>query len=140
MTDARRDENFVTTLIGVSSVDGETPARVYIDPADNHVLAKSSPTISDSATDFEGAPVTVGTTAVEMTFTGTTKSIFLQSDHDNSSSNVWVGKSNVDNAGANAMARLGQGESLTIELNDSSNAIYVVSDTSSQTVFKMALI
>ncbi len=104
------------------SVDEE--GRVKTAPADN----------------FEGAPVTVGTSAVKITFAGRTGVISLQSDHGNSSSKIWVGKSNVTSAGANAMARLGQGESLTIELDDNSNAVYVVSDTAAQTVFKLALI
>ena len=92
-----------------------------------------------ATTDFEGAPVTVGTSAVELTFTNTTYSIMIQSDHDNTGK-VWVGKSNVTNAGANAMARLGAGEAISVDLDDSSNAIYAVSDTASQTVHKMALV
>lgn len=32
MADAKRDENFVPTLIGVSSADGTTPVTVYVDP------------------------------------------------------------------------------------------------------------
>lgn len=107
---------------------------------DGHVQVDVLSTGLQTPTDFTGAPVTVGTTAIKITFTGVTRSIFLQSDHNNTSSNIWVGKSNVTNAGANAMARLGQGESLTIELDDASNAIYVVSDTASQTLFKMAVL
>lgn len=92
-----------------------------------------------SATDFEGSPVTVGTTAVEITFSGTTKAIFIQLDHD-STGTLWIGKSNVTNAGANAVVRLEAGEAITVELEDSSNAIYAISDTASQTVHKLALI
>lgn len=32
MAQAKRDDNFVPTLIGVSSVDGTTPVTVYVDP------------------------------------------------------------------------------------------------------------
>ncbi len=90
-------------------------------------------------TDYEGAPVPVGTTEVEMIFSGTTKSIMIQSDPDNTGI-IWVGKSNITNAGANAMVQLSPGQSVSINLDDSSNAIYAVSDTASQNVFKMALV
>ena len=90
-------------------------------------------------TDFEGAPVTVGTTAVELTFSGDTTTVFIQSDSDNTGA-IWVGKSNVTNAGANAMARLNPGSSISLTLDDASNAIYAVSDTAAQNVLKMALL
>jgi hypothetical protein len=38
MAQAARDENRVTTLIGVSSVDLVTPARVAVDPTTGHLL------------------------------------------------------------------------------------------------------
>ena len=112
-----------------------TVNRVRVNASGEVILAESGG-VSD---DFEGAPVTVGTTAVELTFSGTPSSIFIQSDHDNTGK-LWVGKSNVTSAGANAMARLGVGEAISLDLDDSSNAIYVISDTASQTVHKMALI
>ena len=89
-------------------------------------------------TDLNGAPVTVGTSAVEMTFTGTPRSISIQADQDNSG-DIWIGKSNIDNTGANAFGRLGPGRTVTIEFNDTTNAIYAVSDVASQKVYKMAL-
>jgi len=92
-----------------------------------------------SATDFEGAPISVGTTAVEVTFSGTTKTIFIQADHDNTG-NIWVGKATVDLTGANATARLDAGEAISFDMDDSSNPVYVVSDAASQKVFKMALL
>lgn len=94
---------------------------------------------SKEVTDFEGAPVTVGTTAVELTFSGTTQSIQIQADHDNSGT-IWYGKSNVTNAGANAFGRLEAGEAVQFDLNDASTPVYAVSDTASQKVFKMALV
>lgn len=92
----------------------------------------------DEATDYNGGPVTVGTSAVEMTFTGATKSLFVQSDHDNTGT-IWIGGATIDNTGANAVARLDAGEALTIDFDDSSNAWYAVSDTASQKVYKLAL-
>ena len=143
MATANRDQNRITTIIGTSSTDDETPINIGADSATTELFVKTAGTSSSiaitSPTDFEGAPVTVGTSATEMTFSGTPGSIFLQSDVDNLGK-IWVGKSNIDNTGANAMARLTPGESLTIDLNDTTNAIYTVSDTVSQTVFKMATV
>lgn len=96
-------------------------------------------TVESPATNFEGAPVAVGTSAVEMTFVGTPKSIMLQSDPDNTG-RVWFGKSNIDNTGANAMGQLEAGDAVTVDLDDASNAIYTVSDIASQNVFKLALL
>ncbi len=38
MANAKRDENFVTTLLGVSSSDGITPVVVYADPTTHRLL------------------------------------------------------------------------------------------------------
>lgn len=38
MADASRDGNFVTTLLGASSVDGTTPVKVYADPTSHRLL------------------------------------------------------------------------------------------------------
>jgi hypothetical protein len=97
-----------------------------------------SGTLTDP-TDFEGSPITVGTTAVEITFSGTTRAVQVQADHDNTGT-IWYGKSNVTNAGANAMGRLEAGEAVQFDYNDASNALYAISDTASQTVFKLALL
>lgn len=88
-------------------------------------------------TQSEGGEVTVGTTPVELTFTDQTKTIFIQSDHDNTG-NIWIGESNLTNT-TNRQGRLMAGESMTITLNDASEAVYVVSDTASQLVYKKAL-
>lgn len=38
MAQAARDQNFVTTLLGVSNVDGATPIVVYADPTTHRLL------------------------------------------------------------------------------------------------------
>ena len=86
-----------------------------------------------------GGKVSVGTSAVEVTFTGATKAIIITADQDNDGI-LYVGESNVDNAGANAMTYLEAGDSITIDYEDSSNAVYVVSDTASQNFWKGALL
>ena len=80
----------------------------------------------------------MGTTAVEMTFTGTTRVISLMSDADNTGK-VWWGLSDVDSSGDNALGRLTADRAVEIEFDDSSNAIFAVSDTASQVVIKVAL-
>ena len=121
-----------------TQVSIENTSEVQIDPATEQ---KQDTIISSvrAATDFEGAPVSVGTTAVEMTITGTSRSILIQSDPDNTGK-VWVGKSNVTSAGANAMIQLAAGDSISMDLNDASAAVYAVSDTAAQNVFKLALL
>jgi len=120
--------------------------QIQRDEHDNTNLAKRvkvigtvSTTPGTGADDVEGGPVTVGTTAVELTFTGKTTSIFIQSDSDNTGK-IWIGKSNVANDGANAMVQLEAGDSISLDLDDASNALYAVSDTASQTVYKLALV
>lgn len=94
--------------------------------------------ISPIRTDIEGGgSVSVGTSAVEVTFTGTTKSIIITASQSNTGT-LYIGKSNVTSAGANAMTFLVPGESLSIDYDDVSNALYVVADTAAQSFFKGA--
>lgn len=41
MPNASRDENFVTSLLGVSSSDGETPVKLWADPTTHRLLVDS---------------------------------------------------------------------------------------------------
>lgn len=42
MADAKRDNNYVTTLIAVSNVDGTTPVTLYADPITHRLLVSAS--------------------------------------------------------------------------------------------------
>lgn len=42
MGDAKRDQNSVVTLIGVSSADGITPVTIYVDPVTHRLLVQSA--------------------------------------------------------------------------------------------------
>lgn len=84
-----------------------------------------------------GGKVSVGTSAVEVTFTGTTNSIIITADIDNTGK-LFIGESNVTNTGANAITFLEAGDVITIDYDDTDNAVYVVSDTSSQNFWKGA--
>jgi hypothetical protein len=91
-------------------------------------------------TDIEGGgKVAVGTTAVEVTFTGTTNTILIISDPDNTA-NLYVGKSNVTSAGANTMAILVPAQPISIRYDDVSNPFYVVAASAGQNFWKGALL
>ncbi len=51
MGDAKRDSNYVTTFIGVSSADGITPVTVYVDPTTHRMLVSSVPGALDDLSD-----------------------------------------------------------------------------------------
>lgn len=117
--------------------DGETDTRAKVksDGTDNGLV-----TIKNSSIDMEGGgKISVGISAVEVTFTGTTKSIIITADSDNSGI-LYVGKSNVTNTGSNALLPLLPGESVTIDYEDSTNGVYVVGSAVSQNFWKGSLI
>ena len=95
-----------------------------------------------AATDLFGTGlVSVGTTRVEVSLTGTTKSIVIQYPAiSTNTGTLYIGKSNVTNAGANAFCSLLPGMSARINYNDATNAIYVISNTASQKFIAGALI
>ncbi|MCK5019403.1 MAG: hypothetical protein KAS32_20260 [Candidatus Peribacteraceae bacterium] len=86
-----------------------------------------------------GGKVAVGTTAVEVTFTGTTKKILIKADGANSG-DLYIGESNVTTAGANALIFLDAGEEITLDYDDSSNPVYVVGSAASQNFWKGAIL
>lgn len=88
---------------------------------------------------LECGTIAVGTAEVEVTFSGVTKGIMITADHDNSRE-MFVGTVNVDKVGANALTRLEAGESVSIDLNDASEAIYVCGGTTGLKAFKGAVI
>jgi hypothetical protein len=104
---------------------------------DTNPLPVSS--VTHIATDLEGkGKVSVGTTAVEITFIGTTEVIIIQADSANTGV-IYVGKSDVDSSGNNSIVELQPGWSIKLDYDDSDNAVYVVSDAVSQNVFAGSL-
>ena len=89
-------------------------------------------------TGINGGDVAVGVAQVEITFTGITKAVMIQSKVANTGS-IWVGLTGVTNVGANAFAQLSPGQSVSIELNDAAAAIFAISDVAAQTIYKVAL-
>lgn len=107
------------SLVAVTQVDASTGQSIGI------------------STDFEGGQVTVGLTEVEITFTGTTKSILIQADQDNTD-DIYIGKTGVTTS--TGMVRLDPGRGVEIELNDTDNPIFAISGTAGQIIHKMAII
>lgn len=126
----------------IAIIKGQNPGGDYVD-----FSATAGGNFKVSVEEFDdgafpsgtnGGPVTVGTTEVEMTFTGTTRSIMLQSDSDNTGK-IWIGLTGVTNSGGNAFVQLDPGSSMSMDLNDASNALFAISDTASQNVNRVAL-
>lgn len=86
-----------------------------------------------------GGKISVGTTAVEVTFSGTTTAIIITADIFNAGI-LYVGKSNVNSSGANALTLLEAGEPVAIEYEDGDNPVYVVASIANQNFFQGALL
>lgn len=78
MADAKRDQNSVPTLLGVSNTDGVTPTPVYVDPVTHRLLVDIGGTTGGTVTDvsivsangFAGSVATSTTTpAITLTTT-----------------------------------------------------------------------
>lgn len=81
--------------------------------------------------------IAVWTTAVEVTFTWTTTNILITADIDNTWT-LYVWESNVTNTWANALTYLLPWDSLSIDYDDTDNALYVVGSIASQNFWKWA--
>ena len=86
----------------------------------------------DPATDIETQDlITVGTTAVEITFTNDAGQVILCAG-DANSGNIFIGKSDVANNGNKAFAVLAPGQTRAFPYDKSVNALYAISNTSNQ--------
>lgn len=86
-----------------------------------------------------GGKISVGVTAVEMSFSGTTKIIIITADIFNSRT-IYIGKSDVTTLGANSIAYLEAGDTIALPYDDYDNAIYAVGSEASQNVWKGAIL
>ena len=113
---------------------GKSTVRVSVDSYGDTV---KSPSVRSNLEG--GGKISVGTTPVEVTFSGTTTMILITADIDNTGV-LYVGKSNVTSSGSNSITYLQPGDALEISYDDSSNALYVVGSTSGQYFWKGALL
>ena len=77
--------------------------------------------------------LTVGTTEVEIVITGTPKNIRMRADTTNTG-DIYIGKTGVLSNGTNDFVRLESGDELTMSYDDTTNALYAISDTASQVI------
>jgi len=85
--DAKRDSNRVTTLLGVSNVDGTTPVTLYADPTTHRLLVSSD---AGAGTVTSVAALTLGTTGTDLSSTvanGTTTPVITLNVPNASASN-----------------------------------------------------
>ena len=135
----------VDTEVAADEVGGAIYQRMKVvtgvdGTVDGDVSAANPLPVSATRSDMEGGgKVAVGTTAVEVTFTGTPTAIIISAPQDNTGT-LYIGKSTVTSAGANAMTFLEAGESLSIEYDDADNPVYVVASVAAQNFFKGALL
>lgn len=92
------------------------------------------------ASGLETYPIqTVGTTPVELTFTGKTNVIKITSVQGNGGI-LYIGKSNVTSAGANRMCQMNPGDTIILKFNDASVPLYIVASIASQQFVKYSII
>ncbi len=75
MGNANRDQNYVTTLIATSNVDGISPVTLYADPTTHRLLVSSS-----GGAGFTELTATGTVNSVNKTFTFTQKPTYIVSD------------------------------------------------------------
>ena len=90
--------------------------------------------------DMEGlGDITVGTSEVEITITGTPRSIRIRADKGNAGT-IFIGKTGVLSDKSNDFVRLDHGDEAIIDYNDTTNAIFAISDTTGQAINVGALL
>lgn len=93
---AKRDENSVPTLIGVSSADGTTTLRAYVDPLTHRLLVSSA-----GGGGLTELPATGTVNGSNVTFTFTQEPTYIVSDGawykklDNNGNTQWSGTTTV---------------------------------------------
>ena len=121
--------------------------KVYAGLIDENgdLISPSNPLSVDVILDIEqpsdtddGGDVTIGVSEVELTFSGITKYIHVYADEGNTGI-IFIGKTGVQNDGTQHSYKLLAGDDVFIPYDDSTNALFAISDTASQTITKSAL-
>lgn len=134
--------NILTLELDTSAMDDSDDLSVYYDdgtePATEGKQDDAIEQVSPATNLEGGGKISVGTTAVEITFTLTPKTIILTADQSNNDIIYW-GKSNVNSSGNNAMGYLEANNVQEIHFDDTTNAIYVVAKSGTQNIWKGVL-
>lgn len=124
LQNAKRDENYVTTLLGVASDDLITPERLAVDPATNRLLVTgtiSSTTNPTLPTTGFTNQVTTNGTAVQFGTNTLSVGVIVQALSTNVAS-IYIGFSGVTTATGYEL-QPGQATSTAI---DNTNKLYVI--------------
>ncbi|MHA1972962.1 MAG: hypothetical protein ACTSW1_08215 [Candidatus Hodarchaeales archaeon] len=125
--------------LGLSGIQFDETGNVKtpVSP-DNPLPVTTEDSIADNLEG--GGKISVGdSAAVEVSFSGSTTSILITADKDNTGL-LYIGKSNVANDGSNAITYLQAGDVMTLDYEDSTNAIYVIASVAAQNFWKGALL
>jgi hypothetical protein len=118
--------------MGIDSGTLDATADLATEDKQQEILDAIQGSSSFPSTDVEGnGSSTVGTTAVVIAFTGTTKTILISAG-DTNLGRIYIGKSDVASDGSNSITFLGAGESFEITYDDVTNPIYVVGSIADQ--------
>ena len=134
---ARLDRTRSDTLVFKDGNSLLSIGIVLLDDDGNHLI----PSLTTPFTDLEGGgDVTVGTSEVEVIFTGTpTQNIRIQADEGNTGI-IFLGKIGVLSDKTNDYIRLFAGDEITMPYNDATNGLFAISDTAAQTINKGTLL
>lgn len=104
------------------------------DKQDDIVTAINNVSGLQRSTNLDGVGnVSVGVTEVEIDITGTPESIRLRADTTNTGI-IYIGKTGVLSDGTNDFVRLESGDEIVMAYDDTTNALYAISDTAGQLV------
>lgn len=70
MSEAKRDNNKITTLLGTHSVDGITPIKIWVNPTTHALITEDGTTGADYSDDIakrdnNGVPVLMGVSSID---------------------------------------------------------------------------
>lgn len=137
--DAIQDSNDFPGLTAHSGTAGTAEVIRLVSDRQGRLLTGGTVSVDlVETTDFNGGTVSIGTTAVEMTFTGVTQSIMITADYDNAGT-IYVGGSLVSSVGSAALTQLVAGEAVTLDFNDGTAPLYSIASAAAQKAFKAAL-
>ena len=122
MADAKRDNNYVTVLLGTSNADDATPIRVYADPATQRLLVDIN-LVTHTAVGDGRLTVTTAGTRVQFA-SQACKKVIITAEIDNTDAVVVGGSTVVGALATRRGAPLFTGSSITVDISNM-NLLYL---------------
>ena len=125
-----------STIVDDDNKNKQVRAVAIIDGNGNQVGTSTTglPVAEVVSVDLEGlGDITVGTSAVEIVISGTTREVRIQADNDNTGI-IFIGKTGVLSNKTNDYVRLESGDEHTFPYNDVTNGLFAISDTAAQKI------